>query len=116
VGEIRRRLGDALDLGGAGVLEGFNTAGPGFLAYIPGGGLITAAVADLVGCAINRYVGMSAPSPAMVEIEARVVRWLCELFDYPSSSRGVLTSGGSLANLSAVVAGRHAASLEDFRL
>jgi aromatic-L-amino-acid/L-tryptophan decarboxylase len=115
VGELPGRLGEAIDLVGEGILEGFNTAGPGFLAYIPGGGLVTAGVADLIGCVINRYVGMSAPSPAMVEIESRVVRWLCELFDYPPESLGVLTSGGSLANLSAVVAGRHAAELDDLR-
>jgi aromatic-L-amino-acid decarboxylase len=115
VGELPGRLEEAIDLVGEGVLEGFNTAGPGFLAYIPGGGLVTAAVADLIGCAINRYVGMSAPSPAMVEIEARVVRWLCELFEYPPLSLGALTSGGSLANLSAIVAGRHAARLDDLR-
>jgi len=115
VGELPGRLNEAVDLVGEGVLEGFNTAGPGFLAYIPGGGLVTAGVADLIGCVINRYVGMSAPSPAMVEIEARVVRWLCDLFDYPAGSQGVLTSGGSLANLSAIVAGRHAAQLDDLR-
>ena len=115
VGELPASLEGALDLVGAGVLEGFNTAGPGFLAYIPGGGLITAAVADLVGCAINRYVGMANPAPAMVEIEARVVRWLCDLFDYPAESRGILTSGGSLANLSAVVAARHAMLGDDLR-
>jgi aromatic-L-amino-acid/L-tryptophan decarboxylase len=116
VGELPGRLEEAVALVGEGVLEGFNTAGPGFLAYIPGGGVVSAAVADLIGCVINRYVGMSAPSPAMVEIETRVVRWLCDLFDYPPGSLGALTSGGSLANLSAIVAGRHAAGLDDLRL
>jgi aromatic-L-amino-acid decarboxylase len=87
--------------------EGFNTASPGFAAYIPGGGLITAGIADLMACATNRYVGMSPAAPGMVEIEFRVIRWLCELFGYSSQARGVLYSGGSMANFGAVVAARH---------
>ncbi|MFN2544996.1 MAG: aspartate aminotransferase family protein [Actinomycetota bacterium] len=113
--EIRATVGDtagtldaALDLVRRGLDEGFNPAGPGFMAYIPGGGLVTAGVADLIACIVNRYVGIWPPAPAMVEIEYRVVRWLCDLFAYPPESRGVLTSGGSMANLSAIVAARHA--------
>jgi aromatic-L-amino-acid decarboxylase len=98
-----------------GLAEGFNTASPGFMAYIPGGGVISAAIADLVACATNRYVGMSPAAPAMVEIEWRVVRWLCDLFGYGSESRGVLTSGGSMANFSAIVAARHDRLGEDLR-
>jgi aromatic-L-amino-acid decarboxylase len=108
IGERPGRLDEALELVEHGLAEGFNTAGPGFMAYIPGGGLITAAAADLIACAVNRYVGIAPPAPAMVEIEWRVVRWLCELFGYPAEARGILTSGGSMANFSAIVAARHA--------
>ena len=41
-----------------------NTPGPGYLAYIPGGGLFHAAVADLIADAVNRYTGISAAAPA----------------------------------------------------
>ena len=40
---------DALDVVMQAARPGFHTAGPGYLAYIPGGGLLHAAVADLVG-------------------------------------------------------------------
>jgi aromatic-L-amino-acid decarboxylase len=40
--------------------KSFNTAGPGYLAYIPGGGLPHSAVADLISAATNRYVGVFA--------------------------------------------------------
>jgi aromatic-L-amino-acid decarboxylase len=43
------------------------------------------------------------------------VRWLCELFGYPAEARGVLTSGGSMANFSAVVAARNDRLGEDLR-
>ena len=51
--------------------------GPGYLAYIPGGGLPHAAVADLVADAMNRYVGVFAAAPGLAQIEANVVRWFC---------------------------------------
>ncbi|MEA2339618.1 MAG: aromatic-L-amino-acid/L-tryptophan decarboxylase [Thermoanaerobaculia bacterium] len=84
----------------------FNAAGPGYLAYIPGGGIFHAAVADLIADAVNRYVGVFAPAPLLVQIEANVVRWFCEIVGLGPGSGGVLTSGGSLANLTAIIAAR----------
>jgi aromatic-L-amino-acid/L-tryptophan decarboxylase len=92
----------------------FEYAGPGYLAYIPGGGLYTAALADFIAQGVNRYVGLWQPSPAVVQIEENVTRWLCDLFDYPAGSQGLLLSGGSMANLSAMVTARHAKLGEDF--
>ncbi len=85
----------------------FNTAGPGYLAYIPGGGLLHAAVADLIADAINRYVGLWRAAPGLVQLESNVIAWLAEIVGLPAGSGGVLTSGGSLANFSATVAARH---------
>ena len=92
----------------------FEYAGPGYLAYIPGGGLYTAALAEFIAQGVNRYVGLWQPSPAVVQIEENVTRWLCDLFDYPDGSQGLLLSGGSMANLSAMVTARHAKLGEDF--
>ena len=98
----------------AAIARTFEYAGPGYLAYIPGGGLYTAALADFVAQGVNRYVGLWQPSPAVVQIEENVTRWLCDLFDYPAGSQGLLLSGGSMANLSAMVTARHAKLGEDF--
>ena len=92
----------------------FEYAGPGYLAYIPGGGLYTAALAEFMAQGVNRYINLWQPSPAMVQIEQNVVRWLCDLFDYPDTARGLLTSGGSMANFSAIVTARHTKLGEDF--
>lgn len=86
--------------------KGFDPANPGFVAYIPGGGLYASALADFIACAINRYTGISAPAPALVQIEASVLRWLCDSFDLPREAQGVLTPGGSMSNLSAIVTAR----------
>jgi aromatic-L-amino-acid decarboxylase len=84
----------------------FNTAGPGYLAYIPGGGLLHAAVADFVADAVNRYTGVWLAAPGLVQLETNVLRWLASVVGYPDTALGILTSGGSLANFSAVVAAR----------
>lgn len=85
----------------------FNTAGPGYLAYIPGGGLFHSAVADLIADATNRYVGVFQAAPGLSRIEANVVRWFCDIVGYGPQAGGFLTTGGSLANLTAVITARH---------
>lgn len=92
----------------------FTTPGPGYLAYIPGGGLLASAVADLIADSVNRYVGVFAAAPALAQIEANVVRWFNEIVGYPPEARGILTTGGSLANLSAIVTARRERLPRDF--
>lgn len=85
---------------------GYNTSSPGFFGYLPGGGIPQAAVADLMAGVVNRFVGRWAAAPAATQLEVNVLRWLADLVGYPATARGVLTSGGSLANLTAVFAAR----------
>jgi len=92
----------------------YNTAGPGYLAYVPGGGLLHSALADLIANAVNRYVGVYVAAPALVQLESNVVRWFCDMVGYPEGAFGYLTSGGSLANLSAIVTARRERLPEDF--
>ena len=94
--------------------KSFNTAGPGYLAFIPGGGIVTAALADYVALSLNRYVGVHKAAPALAQIEATAVGWLASLMGYPESARGVFTSGGSLSNFMAIVTARIAKLPEDF--
>ena len=83
-----------------------NTASPGYLAFIPGGGLPHAAVADLITGVTNRFTGIWMPAPGLVQTEIAVLRWMCEWVGYGREAGGSLTSGGSLATLSAFVAAR----------
>lgn len=96
------------------VPHAFNTAGPGYLAYIPGGGVPYTAIADLIGDIVNRYVTVFLAAPGMVQLEANVVRWFCELIGLPEGSGGVLTTGGSMANFTALVTARRERLDEDF--
>jgi len=92
----------------------FNAAGPGYLAYVPGGGIYHAAVADYIADAVNRYVGVCAAAPALVQLETNVIRWFCEIVGLGKGSGGILTSGGSLATFTAVVTARKSLLGDDF--
>ena len=95
---------------------GLNTGSPGYLAYIPGGGLVHAAVADLITMSVNRYVGVWLAAPGLVRIESNVIDWFGEIAGLPSATRGgVLTTGGSMANLIAVITARRVRYPKGFR-
>lgn len=98
----------------AALTKGYNSASPGYLAFIPGGGLIHSAFADLIGDAINRYVGVWLAAPGLVQIETNVIRWFCEMVGFPERAGGFLTTGGSLANFSALFTARRTKLAENF--
>src|SRR5262245_36880428 len=79
VPEHGRPLGEILAKFDAAMAKSYNNAGPGFLAYIPGGGIPSAGLADLIACFTNRYVTVTQPAPALAEIETVTLGWLAEL-------------------------------------
>lgn len=95
--------------------HGVNTAGPGYLAYFPAGGLISSALADLLAQAANRFTGVAQTAPALVAIEQGILTWLAQRFGLPPGAAGLITTGASPATLSAVVAARHTHLGDDHR-
>ncbi|RUS31777.1 putative decarboxylase [Jimgerdemannia flammicorona] len=85
---------------------GINHTGPGMQAFIPGGGLLQTGLADLVGNALNSYVGLWVGSPGMVQLETNVIKWFTNLIGYPTTGFGSFSSGGSTTNWSATVCAR----------
>ncbi|MFN2452904.1 MAG: aspartate aminotransferase family protein [Pyrinomonadaceae bacterium] len=66
--------------------------------------------ADALASAINQNGAAWRNSPSASVIEARVLRWLCDIVGYGAKAFGTLTSGGSEANLIALKCARdHAA-------
>jgi aromatic-L-amino-acid decarboxylase len=84
----------------------FTTPSPGYLAYIPGGGLYPAAIADFISAATNRYTGVWLAAPALVQLEANVLEWFRTWMGFPTTARGLLTTGGSMAGFNAVLCAR----------
>ena len=81
---------------------------PRFMAYIPGGAQPYSALGDLLAAVSNKYSGFASASPGAVRIENACVRFLADAIGYPEGAGGTLTSGGSIANLTAMVAARDA--------
>jgi glutamate/tyrosine decarboxylase-like PLP-dependent enzyme len=66
--------------------------------------------ADALASALNQNGAAWRNSPAASVVEARVLRWLCEIVGYPPESFGTMTSGGSEANLVALKCARDRAA------
>lgn len=80
---------------------------PRYLAFIPGAPSVAASLADMALSAAGIYAGSELEAGAVVTAERAALRWLADLIGMPERAHGVFTSGGSLANLSALVAARH---------
>lgn len=81
--------------------SGLLTAGPGHLAFVPGGGLYLGAVADHMAAALNPFSADGFAAPVAAHIHNQAVRWLCDVVGYGSEAYGDLTSGGTHATLTA---------------
>jgi glutamate/tyrosine decarboxylase-like PLP-dependent enzyme len=111
--EEGRAADTVLDYVGACIEKpGIATTSPRFMGYIPGGGLFHSALGDMLAAASNKYSGFAPAAPGAVRIENACVGWLASVIGYPAIAAGTLTSGGSMANLTAIVAARDARDAE----
>ncbi|HEY5951674.1 MAG TPA: pyridoxal-dependent decarboxylase, partial [Kofleriaceae bacterium] len=69
-----------------------------------------AALAELVSALLNQGMAVYEMGPAAVPIELSVVDWMCQKLGYAQGAGGALTSGGSLGNLTALLAMRQASA------
>jgi aromatic-L-amino-acid/L-tryptophan decarboxylase len=79
-----------------------HTGHPRFFGYVASPATAVGAFADLMASALNQNVPAWRSAPAATHIERTTVRWLAELIGYDKSALGLLTSGGSMANLNAL--------------
>ncbi len=84
----------------------FGTPCPGYFAYIPGGGVYPAALADFIADTSNRYTGIWRAAPALVQLEANALEWIREWMQFPAEARGLFTTGGSMAIFNAIACAR----------
>jgi glutamate/tyrosine decarboxylase-like PLP-dependent enzyme len=82
---------------------------PRFFAFIPGSPVYAAALADLLAAGANIYAGTWLGSPAAAMIELVVLDWFVEMLSLAAGTQGVLVSGGSVANLTALAVAREEA-------
>ena len=79
---------------------------PRYLAFIPGAATVASAVADMVLSSAMIYGGSRIEAGAAADAEDAVIRWLAGLAGLPATAGGTFVSGGSVGNLSALVAAR----------
>jgi len=89
------------------ILQGSRHNGhPRFFGYVASPSTAPGAFADLIASSVNANVTSWRSGPAATEIERTVVGWLAEMIGYGDHDRkaqGLLTSGGSMANLTALL-------------
>ncbi len=82
---------------------------PRMFGYVQSSGTFVGAVGDFLASALNANVTSWRSAPAATTIERQVVGWMKELVNFDPGADGLLVSGGSMANLVAVVAATTAA-------
>jgi glutamate/tyrosine decarboxylase-like PLP-dependent enzyme len=86
-----------------------STDHPRYLAFIPSAPTESATLFDLVVGASALYGGSWLEGAGAVFAENQALRWLSDLAQFPKTSGGVFVQGGTIGNLSALVAARHSA-------
>lgn len=79
---------------------------PGFMGWAQGGGTIAGMMAELLAASLN--INCGGRDHAGTAVEAQVVRWAADIFDFPANAGGVLVTGSSIANFVGVLAARRA--------
>jgi L-2,4-diaminobutyrate decarboxylase len=86
-----------------------STDHPGYLSFIPTAPTEASTLFDLVVSASSIYGGSWLEGSGAVFAENEVLAWLAREVGLPETSGGVFVQGGTLGNLSALVAARHTA-------
>lgn len=111
-----RPLGEALDdLLGDALPFGMDTGHRRFFAFIPAPASPVSWAGELAAQIHNPHVGSALQSEGATAIERSVIRLLCDAAGYPAGAGGLFVSGGSMANLTCLVAARDARLGEDDR-
>lgn len=80
---------------------------PRFFAFVPGPNNFVSAMADALAAGFNIFNGTWLGGSGAAAVELGVVRWLSRICGFPAAAGGLFVSGGSMANLTALVAARH---------
>src|SRR6478609_1431644 len=81
---------------------------PRYLAFIPGAPTEAATLFDLVLSVSSLYGGSWLESSGAVYAENQALRWIADLVGMPAEAGGCFVQGGTVGNLSALVAARYA--------
>ena len=89
-----------------GIEAATNSAGPRFFHFVTGGSTPAALAADWLASMLDNNAGLWISAPLGSRLEQLSIAWLKELFDLPADWAGVLTTGATMSNFTALAAAR----------
>jgi aromatic-L-amino-acid/L-tryptophan decarboxylase len=95
LGELLERCGMLLTAG--------RRSAPGFFGYVLSPPAPVGVAADLLASAADQNVTSWRSAPAATQVERTVIGWLGRFVGFADSAGGILVSGGSIANLTALL-------------
>ncbi|MEZ4810562.1 MAG: aminotransferase class V-fold PLP-dependent enzyme [Allomuricauda sp.] len=92
-----------------------NLSHPKAFSFVPGPSNYVSVMADALATGYNIFSGGWVASPAAAELEIITIQWLLKIFGFPKKKGGgIFTSGGSMANLTALATARRIKCGDDF--
>jgi glutamate/tyrosine decarboxylase-like PLP-dependent enzyme len=85
-----------------------NNVHPRFWGWVQGGGTPFGMLADMLASGMNSNVSLGNSMPMYVE--KQVIDWSKQMMGFPTTASGLLLSGASLANITALIVARHHAN------
>jgi aromatic-L-amino-acid/L-tryptophan decarboxylase len=86
---------------------------PRFFAFIPGAPSFASILGECIASSTNLFAGVWKEAAGAAQVEIVVLDWFKQFLGYPAEASGLLTSGGSEANLTALVVARDRLADED---
>ena len=75
---------------------------PRWFGFVNGSGSMIGVLADALAAAVNMNPGAWKAGPSATEVERLCIRWVAEMIGYDPECGGILTSGGTMANFTAL--------------
>jgi glutamate/tyrosine decarboxylase-like PLP-dependent enzyme len=86
---------------------------PRFLAFIPGSPSFVSVLGDLLCAGTNFFAGVWLEAAGPAQVELVVLDWFRRILGLPASTCGILTGGGSEANLTALLVARERLTFDE---
>lgn len=100
--EVLRQLDD---VGSPGTVA---NAGGRFFGFVNGGSVPAALAANVLAAAWDQNAGLRVMSPVAAVLEDVALGWIKELLGLPNEAAGAVVTGATMANMTCIVAARHA--------
>jgi aromatic-L-amino-acid/L-tryptophan decarboxylase len=75
---------------------------PRYFGFVNGSGTMIGTLAEALAASVNMNLGGWKAAPSATEIERRTISWIAELIGYPQDCGGLFTTGGTMANFTAL--------------